>query len=209
MNDMTRDQQLLEEFKEGLEKDGPIVLAQRVAALEAENKQLTEELNLHEEEGASHDDQILKLTQERDEALARADKAESGEKSAKAKLTKATTPPKPRKLGAIGDDKGLSGDDLRKAITDAKEVQIAFSDGTREVAGIPPINVEGEAWGDHQFGLVLKEAAEIEGPREGSSVTIDGYALILDGKHVAYARRSAPLQVAPGQRVNLKDDIIF
>ena len=209
MNDMTRDQQLLEEFKEGLDKDGPIVLAQRIVDLETEVKLLNEALDTSEEEGSSSDDQIRTLTEERDAAIARAEKAEGGEKRAKASLTKATTPPKPRKIGALGEDKALAGDDLRKAIDDADEVQIAFSDGTREVHGIAPINVAGDAWGDHQFGLVLKEDATIEGPREGSSVTIDGYALILDGKHVAYARRSTPLQVAPGQRVSLKDDIIF
>lgn len=209
MNDMTRDQQLLEEFKEGLDKDGPIVLAQRIVDLETEVKLLNEALDTSEEEGSSSDDQIRTLTEERDAAIARAEKAEGGEKRAKASLTKATTPPKPRKIGALGEDKALGGDDLRKAIDGADEVQIAFSDGTREVHGIAPINVAGDAWGDHQFGLVLKEDATIEGPREGSSVTIDGYALILDGKHVAYARRSTPLQVAPGQRVSLKDDIIF
>jgi len=216
MNDMTRDQQLLEEFKEGLDKDGPVVLAQRVAELEGEVKLLNEALDASEEEGSSIDDQIRKLTEdleaaqtERDSAIARAEKAEGGEKKAKASLTKATTPAKPRKIGALDEDKALAGDDLRKAIDKADEVQIAFSDGMREVHGIAPINVAGDAWGDHQFGLVLKEDATIEGPREGSSVTIDGYALILDGKHVAYARRSTPLQVAPGQRVSLKDDIIF
>ena len=209
MNDMTRDQQLLAEFKEGLEKDGPVVLAQRIADLEGEVKRLNDELDLSEEEGSSTDDQIRILTKERDDAIARAEKAEGGEKKAKASLTKATTPAKPRKFGAIDDGKALVGDDLRKAIDDADEVQIAFSDGTREVLGIPPINVAGDAWGDHQFGTVLKEAATIEGPREGSSVTIDGYALLLDGKQVAYSRRSTPLQVAPGQRVSLANDIIF
>lgn len=181
----------------------------RAETAEADAKRLNEELNLSEEEGASTDDQIRALTEERDEAIARAEKAEGGEKKAKASLTKATTPPKPRKFGAIAEDKAITGDDLRTAINDADEVQIAFSDGTREVLGIPPINVAGDAWGDHQFGTVLKEAATIEGPREGSSVTIDGYALLLDGKQVAYSRRSTPLQVAPGQRVSLANDIIF
>lgn len=213
MNDMTRDQQLLDEFKEGLEKDGPVVLAQRVAQLETELKTANA---LLDEDNSENADAIADLTRqldevrtERDAAIARAEKAEGGEKRAKASLTKATTPAKPRKLGAIADDKVLDKDDLRKAIDDADEVQIAFSDGTREVLGIPPINVTGDAWGDHQFGTVLKEAATIEGPREGSSVTIDGYALLLDGKQVAYSRRSTPLQVAPGQRVSLANDIIF
>ena len=205
-----REQQLMEEFKAGLDKDGPIVLAQRVAELEAENKRLNEELDLSEEEGASTDDQIRTLTEERDAAIAR---AEAAEKTSKAKVTKAPAPARPRKLGAVtgfvGDDQGSAADKLRAAIADADEVQIAFSDGTREVPGIDPIDIEGDAWRAHQFGTVLREPVDIEGPRDGSSVTIDGYALILDGKQVAYSRRSTPLQVAPGQRVQLRDDIIF
>ncbi len=35
-NEMSREQELLEEFKAGLDKDGPVVLAQRVAELEAD-----------------------------------------------------------------------------------------------------------------------------------------------------------------------------
>ncbi len=213
MTELTRDQQLLEEFKDALDKDGPVVLALRVAELEAELKTLNEELNLHEEEGASTDDQILKLEKERDEAIARAVKAEGGEKHAKASLTKATTPAKPRKLGAVAaieaDGDGTVIEKIRAAIAAADEVQIAFSDGTREVASLSPVNVAGDAWRDHPNGLLLKEAVDLEGRGEGSSVTIDGYALMLDGKQFAYSRRSTPLQLAPGQRMKITDDIIF
>lgn len=214
MTEQTREQQLLEEFKTGLDKDGPIILAHRVAELEGEVKRLTDELGESEEEGASADNQIIKLTDERDAAIARAEKAERAATTAKASLTKATSPAKPRKLGdmdALADDRKEATAKLQELIGDADEAQIAFSDGTREIAGIAPVDVDGPAWNsDHPNGLLLKLPIDIEGPRDSaSSVTIDGYALILDGKQVAYSRRSTPLQVAPGQRVKIENDIIF
>ena len=173
-------------------------------------QQDTDTIKLMNDQAGEWHDRVERLTQERDAAIARAEAAET---TSKVKVTKASTPARPRKLGAVDgfvtDDKGTAADKLRAAIADADEVQIAFSDGTREVRAIDPIDVEGDAWRAHQFGTVLREPVDIEGPRDGSSVSIDGYALILDGKQVAYARRSTPLQVAPGQRVQLRDDIIF
>lgn len=215
MTELTRDQQLLEEFKAGLDKDGPIVLAQRIAALEKEKAALIAAQAGHDDELEAERERADTAEKDRDAAIARAEKAEGGEKRAKASLTKATTPAKPRKLGAmdnalVSDRSNVSdADQMKLAIAEADEVQIAFSDGTREVPGLQPVNVAGDAWRQHQFGLMLTETVELAGPDGGSSVTIDGYALLLDGKQVAYCRRSAPLQVGPGQRVNIVDDIIF
>lgn len=215
MTEQTREQQLMDEFKEGLDKDGPIILVQRIAELEGEVSRMSED------HGTSLNEKVGELQAEldaankrADDAEARADKADRAAKTAKASLTKATTPGKPRKLGAVDildDDRKEATAKLQELIGDADEVQIAFSDGTREIAGIAPVDVDGPAWNaDHPNGLLLKLPIDIEGPRESaSSVTIDGYALILDGKQVAYSRRSAPLQVAPGQRVKIENDIIF
>lgn len=248
MTELTRDQQLLDEFKAGLDKDGPIVLAQRIAVLEDQNKALAaastgadnelltaltraetlekeRDAAITERDAANEDangwaeldkatkQQIEDLKIQRDAAIDRAEKAEGGEKRAKASLTKATAPVKLRKIGAVdaieGDDDETAIEKIRAAIGKADDVQIAFSDGTREVPGLSPVNVAGDAWKDHPNGLMLSEPVEIEGPGEGTSVTIDGYALMLDGKQFAYARRSTPLQIAPGQRMKITDDIIF
>lgn len=201
MTEPNRAQALMDEFKSGLDKDGPIVLAERVAALETENEAL-----IAAQKG--QDDEIAKERARADAAEARASKAESGEKTAKAEVKKLTTPPKPRKLGEI--DEAPTGAQLREQIEKAGDVEIAFSDGTREVPGIAPVGVTGDAWRDHANGLMLGKSVEIEGDRDANtSVTVDGYALLLDGKQVAYARRSTPIQVAPGQRVSIEKDIIF
>lgn len=200
-----REQALMDEFKEALEKDGPVVLAQRVATLENELTQTGDALKLAVEraDAAEADrDQALELA-------ARAEKdreeAAAGEKKAKAEVTKLKSPAKPRKLGEV---EGVDGTALPDAIDKADQVEIAFSDGKREV-GIPPIAVTGSAWKPHSRGFMLAHDVNIEGPQTGSSISIDGYALILDGKQVAYSQRSMPLQVAPGQKITITDDIIF
>lgn len=202
MTEPNRAQALMDEFKTGLEKDGPIVLAQRVAELEDQNAAL-----IAAQTGLDED--IERERKRADAAEARATKAEAGETKAKGQVKKLTTPAKPRKLGAI-DGERFSIEELRELIDDGDEVSIAFSDGTREVAGIAPVAVSGDAWSETATGLMLAKKVDIDGPGDsGTSVTIDGYALMIDGKQVAYSRRSTPIQIAPGQRVQIVDDIIF
>lgn len=197
-----RAQALMDEFKTGLDKDGPIVLAQRVAELEDQNAAL-----IAAQTGLDED--IERERKRADAAEARATKAEAGETKAKGQVKKLTTPAKPRKLGAI-DGERSSIEELRELIDDGDEVSIAFSDGTREVAGIAPVAVSGDAWSETATGLMLAKKVDIDGPGDtGTSVTIDGYALMIDGKQVAYSRRSTPIQIAPGQRVQIVDDINF
>ncbi len=71
------------------------------------------------------------------------------------------------------------------------------------------ITVTGEAWKRHAFGVMLTEPVHLEGPQGGASTRIAGYALLLDGKQVAWCERSMPLPIAPGQRVTIADDILF
>ena len=208
---MTREQELLEEFKTGLDKDGPVVLAERVAALEAENKDLMALLNTADQERSGLEANRDALLIERDEAVKRAEQAEASGKKSAAEVKKLTTPAKPRKIGAIDDDKAIEGDVLQEAIDAADTVEIVFSDGVREVAGLAPVAVSGDAWKQNApfTGLKLTTPIEIEGPAGDTSVSIAGYALLLDGKQVAWCARDMPVQVAPRQRVSISDDIIF
>ncbi|WP_287459201.1 hypothetical protein [Sphingomonas sp.] len=211
-NQLSRAQQLLEEFKAGLDKDGPVVLAQRVAALEAELAGAKDAADSNHEsltgQLVAADDRIAALTEERDAALERATKAEAAGQKAVAQVKKLTTPAKPRKLGPLSSDL-LDATALLEAIADADEIQIAFSDGKKDVAGIAPIAVSGDAWKRHQFGVMLAAPIELEGPQGGASTRIAGYALLLDGKQVAWCERSSPLPIAPGQRVTIVDDVLF
>lgn len=208
MADETREQQLMNEFQASLDKDGPIVLAKRVAELEEQVTTLTAAQVGQDDELVKERERADAAELDRDQAIARAEAAEKKEKAASGKLHTLTTPKKPRAIGAMKDAENLAGEDLRKAIDDADDIEIVFSDGKREV-GVPPVAVEGAVWKDHPFGLLLDRPIDIEGPDGAGSISITGYALLLDGKQVAWRERSMPLQVAPGQRVQIADDILF
>lgn len=148
--------------------------------------------------------QVAELTKERDAALADVDAAKKA-----GKVSRGSAPAKPRKLSSMGED-APDADTIRAAISDAGTVEIAFSDGAREIAGLPPVIVQGEAWRDHFGRPMLTEKVTLHGPANGAaSYTVDGYALILDGKPVAYTKRGTPLQIGTGQTVSVEADIYF
>ena len=146
------------------------------------------------------------LQAELDAATARAEKAEKSRDRAKAKVAAGEQPAKLRKLAAMDD----ASDDLAKAIADADKVEVVLSDGKAEIEGVAPIVVTGEAWRQTPNGLMLTEAVEIDGPGTGKpAFNVDGYALVLDGKQVAYRKRPDPVTVVPGQHYKIENDIIF
>lgn len=197
---MTREQELQEEFKAGLEPDAMPQLAARIAGLEAQVAD-------HAAEKAEWEKQRDSLLVDTAAALAARDKAEAATKRAKAKVTAGDVPERVRKLKADAFDGDR--DTLKEKLATADKVEIAFSDGRHEVPGVAPLTVEGEVWRDHQLGLMLRDPVTVTGPSTGTSTTIAGYALLIDGKQVAYTERSDPLNIAPGQKVSLADDIYF
>ncbi|KTT68796.1 DUF7518 family protein [Sphingomonas sanguinis] len=206
--ELTREQQLMEEFKAGLDKDGPVVLAQRVAELEGQVAALTAAQTGLEDELVQQRERADAAELARDEATDRAEAAEKEGRAAQGKLRQLGKPTKPRAFGVMPANKIMTGDALRDAIAKADAVEIVFSDGKREV-GVPPIAVEGAAWKEHAFGLLLDRPVDIVGPDGIGSTSIAGYALLLDDKQVAWRERSMPLQIAPGQRIQIADDILF
>jgi hypothetical protein len=153
---------------------------------------------------------------ERTDAVTRAEqlqadlaKAEKSRDAARARVAAGTVAPAPRALKPVAADKRLSREDLKAAIADADKVEIAFSDGKKEVRGLAPVIVSGEAWKDHAIGLMLAESVDLYGPAGGGgSYSVEGYALLLDGKQVAFTARD-PLTVGAGKHVRLTDDIAF
>ena len=114
---------------------------------------------------------------------------------------------KPRKIGPVKER--MSIEDLREAISAADKIEILFGDGKRE-SGAAPVVVEGEAWSDHALGLMLREPVEIHGPAHGGQpYHVRGFALVLDGKQVAWSERPEPLMVGAGQKYQLSNDIFF
>lgn len=119
---------------------------------------------------------------------------------------------KPRKVGAMSGE-ALGPDDLLELIADAETVEVAFSDGRSEVAGLGARQVSGEAWTKTPAGVKLSVGADdftVAGPGEGQRpFAIAGYALLLDGEQVAYKPRHEQISIGAGQRFNLSDDVVF
>jgi RyR domain. len=129
-------------------------------------------------------------------AKAKAAKVAAGEKASG----------KPRKLAIIDQ---IDRDELRAKIAAADKVEILFGDGARD-SGVTPIVVEGDAWADHALGLMLREPVTIEGPGPGAQpYHVAGFALLLDGKQVAWSARPERLLVGAGQKYQLSNDIFF
>lgn len=188
---ITREQELAEQFKEGLDPASAGAMALRLEAAEA---------------------MIAQLQSERDAANEQAEKAAKAATAAKAKVTRSEVRAKPRKLGPIDD--GLTGEALIEALSkadaDDKRVEIVVSDGALEVTGIPPFAISGDVWRDHPLGRMLRDPIQIQGQNTcGAPLMVHGFALLIDGKQVAYCERPEVVQVWPGQTINFADDIYF
>ncbi|CAD7335173.1 hypothetical protein FIM10_01860 [Sphingomonadales bacterium 56] len=201
------ERQLQEQFAEGLDREGAVALAQRVSALEGENADLKQQLDGN----AGSADRISELEKDNADLRNKLDAAQKAAKAGKA-ATGEKKPGKPRKLGPIAnapEDAGERAAELRERIADADQVEILFADGDRD-SGLPPAVISGEAWAYHARGLKLTVPLDLHGPGHGGQAfRVTGYALLIDGKQVAWADRLDPVQVGVGQHIRIEDDIFF
>lgn len=141
------------------------------------------------------------MSKERDDLAAKLAKLDAEPKAAKgARAAKA------RKCGPVDNPPALS--DLQELIGMADVVELVFSDGKRELA-IDPRVISGKAWIMTAVGLALRlPEFPVVGPATGP-VSIAGYGLFLDGAQVAWASRGEPMEVPPGRRMDLRNDVVF
>lgn len=159
------------------------------------------------------------LTAERDQLIAENEQLKAALKVAGETLealtakpagaSKGAKPAKARTIGPVEDQP--SREDLLSLIGAASTVEVAFSDGKREILGLAPLLIQGEAWRLMPNGVKLNlPELLVYGPGHGGSAfNLNGYGLILDGKLVAYASRGGQLQIGLNAKVNLADDVIF
>lgn len=148
-------------------------------------------------------DEVIK---DRDAALAERD-------AALAKLAKMDAAPKARsgvakarKVGPVKDQ--LSPSELLELIGAANVVELAFSDGKKELS-IPARQISGRAWIVNAVGLKLQLPEFIvEGP-DGGAQSLAGYGLFLDGEQVAWAPRPDVMEVVPRRKSDLRHDVVF
>lgn len=186
----------------GHDPEAVVKLAADADAAKARVDELTAQVSTLEQEKGALSDQL-------DAAKTRiAELEKTLAEKPKGKVGKAAEPAKPRKAGPLADGKAVTGDALVEllAAADAADVEIVFSDGSREIAGVPPVAVAGDVWRQHPRGLMLREPVVIEGAPQPTQLR--GYALFVDGKQVAFTPRDA-VALAPGQSVNLENDIYF
>lgn len=197
--------------------------AERQARVAAEHGDMADRLNGLVEGLAERGFELPAEGEATAQALAVIDKLKAENAALTKKLTtaqnKAKAVPsteKGRKIGPIKDKvEGRSDDDgtvaaehvLLEMIREADKVEVAFSDGARELAGIPALVVTGDAWAITAAGLKLTidpiPVTGFDKPYE-----LRGYGLVLDGKQVAW-RDTEPRRILPGSQWNLAGDIVF
>lgn len=186
--------------------------AERVAALEAELAATAAKLEAAETElgqlaqsildhAAKAETEIAALTAERDALAAKVAKID-----AEPKVRKGKAGSKPRKCGPMNDQP--RPEDLLELISMAETVELVFSDGKSELP-FERRMIDGPAWGMTAVGLALRlPEFVVVGPATGP-VNLHGYGLFLDGSQVAYAARTDVLDVQPGRRMDLRNDVVF
>ena len=145
--------------------------------------------------------EIAALTAERDALAAKVAKID-----AEPKVRKGKAGSKPRKCGPMDDQP--RPEDLLELISMAETVELVFSDGKSELP-FERRMIDGPAWGMTAVGLALRlPEFVVVGPATGP-VNLHGYGLFLDGSQVAYAARTDVLDVQPGRRMDLRNDVVF
>lgn len=184
-------------------------LRAQLDAAESSNNDLRGALDTANEELRAAGERQAALEAELDAAKATATKARNA-----ARLSAGEKPVKARKF-EVDPGKQPDAAQLRALIgageADAHKVELVFTTLGKEVAGLVPVIVQGDAWTDSANGLMLKEAVTLHGPAQGASpFTFDGYGLLIDGKPVAHrARIGGPIHVGPGAAVKIESDVIF
>lgn len=184
------------------------------AQLETVTKERDEAIELASTRTKELEDAGLKIDELRGErdTLKRSLTAQKGSATkARAVVEELKAAAKPRPIGHIDRDTDMRPAYLFELVDDADLVEVVFSNGRQEVAGLGPLVIEGEAWKMTNAGLKLQvPSLEVHGPAAGKPpYQVTGYALLLDGEQVAWSQRHEQLTIGAGQTYNLADDIIF
>lgn len=182
----------------------------KIEALEIERDKLIDtnaDLRVQLEKAPTAE-QLATVTAERDDAVAALEKVKA-DADAAPKAKAAPKPAKARKVGPVKDQP--TREDLMTLIGAAETVELVFSDGRTEIAGLPALRIEGTAWALTPVGVQLQlPSLLVHGPGVGQSAySLAGYGLLLDGELTAYAPRGEQLTIGANSQFELKDDVVF
>jgi hypothetical protein len=165
-------------------------LAERVSALEAENGELRASLKA----------QKGQATRARNVAAALREEAN----------------PTPRKIGPLpapkSEEEAVSRREALAAALAGDFVDVVASDGKREIVGLAPQRVSGDAWQARAGGFLLAMPAIHDGADlDKPEVIVRGYGLFdAAGDQVpVYCEAREPIRVGKGQRTKVENTIIF
>ena len=194
----------------GLFGDKPETVEAAVGLLESAEQRYSEILRKSDEALGRVD--ALEAENDKLKAQLAASKGAAAVLRREAKALKAERVGKTRVVAPPADDGGqLSPDDLLALIGAAERVELLFSNGKREIAGLDPMVISGDAWVIGIAGLQLRVPELIvDGPAGGKApFLLAGYGLMIDGELAAYGARGDVLAIAPGARMNLAQDVVF
>lgn len=118
---------------------------------------------------------------------------------------------KPRKVGEM-DMSDTTAAELAELLADVPRVEIAFSDGKVEIAGVPPVAVAGSKFEFRRGRLMLNVPdLTVRGPDgERGNRALLGYALLIDGEQIAWLPRlGGQLTLGAGKTYQMKGDVIL
>jgi hypothetical protein len=156
-------------------------------------------------------DKVGELEAENAKLTAAAEKVKTAPKASTPRTAQSLRKVGPPKVKAGEDDPLVTADVLLELIGAADTVEIAFSDGRSEIAGLSALEISGDAWKKTVAGLMLVGVdVLVHGPGHAqASYPLHGYGLLINGKQVAYSARPEVLNIGAGQQVNLSGDIVF
>jgi hypothetical protein len=123
------------------------------------------------------------------------------------KLIQGDAPGKLRKVGTFKDQQ--PADDLG-VILQSSEVELVFSDGKKEIAGLDPIKVSGAtAWQRRMDKWMLTQRIVLSGPAgRDQPFNLVGIALLVDGKQIAWGPLPDPILISAGMQAELRDTVL-
>lgn len=117
---------------------------------------------------------------------------------------------KVRKLGIAGKAKAPEGGHKGAGVAQLQEggtFELVASDGKHEVIAFHPIEAEGRAFVPFGHQMMLNVPIDLKGA--AGDETVDGFALLHDGKQIDYAKLLEPLKIHAGEHHRVANAIFF
>lgn len=181
----------------------------RIEGLQEQLAAMTRRAEAAEEDMAAADERVATL-----EAELAAEKAKLKDTKKKLGVERAAKPPEPRKLGVMKpprneDEAAARAEALDQAFA-AHNVEVAFSDGKREIRELAPLTVPRTSWRETAQGRILDHEPLLEpGDCVFDSLELRGFALVDgDGRQVAYQALPEAMTLKRNHRYQLPRNTI-